>query len=235
VDLLRQGLVEALQLILRRDPALVQVSSLSLLVSLSATLLAALVGIPAGVALATGQFRGKGLIQTLVNTGMGLPPVVVGLVITVLLWRSGPFGALQLLYTPQAMVLAQFIVAAPIVTGLSRSALELLSPDILQALRVDGARGLAIGRELVRAALPQVLVAVAAGFGRATAEVGASLMVGGNIAGHTRILTTAITLETGRGNFALAIALGILLLCLAFLVNSALHWWPRIGVPASAA
>jgi tungstate transport system permease protein len=234
MDLLRQGFLDALQLILRRDPTLFQVSSLSVLVSLSATALAAVVGIPAGVALSIGRFRGRGLVQTLVNTGMGLPPVVVGLVITVFLWRSGPLGALQLLYTPQAMVLAQFIVAAPIVAGLSRSALELLSPDILQALRVDGAHNVAVGRELVRAALPQILVAVAAGFGRAIAEVGASLMVGGNIAGHTRILTTDITLETGRGNFALAIALGIVLLVLAFLVNAALHWGPRFSTLVEA-
>jgi tungstate transport system permease protein len=227
MDLLRQGFIQAIQLILQRDPTLLQVSVLSLLVSLSATLLAALVGIPTGVALAVGQFPGKGLLQTLVNTGMGLPPVVVGLIITILLWRSGPFGALHLLYTPQAMVLAQLIVATPIIAGLTRSAVELLSPDILQALRVDGAGRFTSGRVLTHAALPQVLVAVAAGFGRAIAEVGASLMVGGNIVGYTRILTTDITLETGRGNFALAIALGIVLLGLSFLVNLALHWTPR--------
>jgi tungstate transport system permease protein len=235
VDLLRQGLIEAILLILRRDPTLLEVSSLSLVVSLSATLLAAVIGIPTGVALAIGHFRGKVFVQTLVNTGMGLPPVVVGLVITVFLWRSGPLGPLQLLYTPQAMVLAQLIVAAPIIAGLTRSAIELLSPDILQALRVDGAHGPAIGRELVRVAQPQVLVAVAAGFGRAIAEVGASLMVGGNIAGHTRILTTDITLETGRGNFSLAIALGIVLLALSFIVNLTLHLSPRLGVPATTA
>lgn len=229
MDLLRQGFLDALQLIIHRDSTLLQVSALSLIVSLSATLLAAVFGIPAGALLAVSRFRGQDLLQTLVDTGMGLPPVVVGLTITIFLWRSGPFGALQLLYTPEAMVLAQLIVAAPIVTGLTRSALALLSPDLVQALRVDGAHDLSIGRELVRAALPQVLVAVAAGFGRAIAEVGASLMVGGNIAGHTRILTTDITLETGRGNFALAIALGIVLLCLAFLVNLALHRGGRLA------
>jgi tungstate transport system permease protein len=230
MDLLRQGFLEALTLIVQRDPTLLQVSALSLAVSLSATLLAALTGIPVGVALAVSNFRGQGFVQAIVNTGMGLPPVVVGLVITILLWRSGPLGALQLLYTPPAMVLAQFVVAAPIVAGLTRSALELLSPDLVQALRVDGARFPALGRELSRAALAQILVAVAAGFGRAIAEVGASLMVGGNIVGYTRILTTDITLETGRGNFALAIALGIVLLALAFVVNVALHWAPRIAV-----
>ena len=224
MDLLWRGLVDAAQLILSRDPTLLQVTSLSLLVSCAATTLAALAGIPAGVALTTGRFRGRTFVQVLVNTGMGLPPVVIGLVITVLLWRSGPLGGLQLLYTPAAMVLAQFIVAAPIVAGLTRAALDLVSPEMVQALRVDGADRVTVGREIVRSALPQVLVAVAAGFGRAIAEVGASLMVGGNIAGYTRILTTDITLETGRGNFALAMALGMVLLVLAFAVNLVLHW-----------
>ncbi len=219
MDLLWQGLVEGVRLILRADPELVRIASLSLAVSLSATLLAAGVGLPAGIALATGRRGEWGLVGALVNTGMGLPPVVVGLVVTMLLWRSGPFGFLRLLYTPPAMVLAQFVVAAPIVAGLTRSAVALLDPDLLHALRADGAGSFALGRELIGAALPAVRVAVAAGFGRAIAEVGASLMVGGNILGQTRVLTTAITLETSRGEFALAIALGLVLLALAFGVN----------------
>jgi len=229
VELLWQGLVEAVRLILRADPELVRIASLSLGVSLSATLLAAGVGLPAGVALATGRRGDRGWVQALVNTGMGLPPVVVGLVVTMLLWRTGPFGFLQLLYTPPAMVLAQFIVAAPLVAGLTRSALTLLDPDLLQALRTDGAGNFAMGRELIRAALPAVRVAIAAGFGRAIAEVGASLIVGGNILGQTRILTTAITLETSKGEFALAIALGLVLLALAFGVNLGLSG--RAGGP----
>ena len=226
MDLLWQGLRDGVALILRADPELLRIVGLSLVVSLSATLLAALAGVPAGVALATGRFSGRGLAQTLVNTGMGLPPVVVGLVVLLFLWRTGPLGALQLLYTPTAMVIAQFIVAVPIVAGFTRAAVELLDADMLPALRVDGAGRLAAGRELARGALPQVLVAVAAGFGRAVAEVGASLMVGGNIKGETRILTTAIALETSRGEFALAIALGLVLLLLAFGVNV------LIGLPA---
>ncbi|MBI4492050.1 MAG: ABC transporter permease [Chloroflexi bacterium] len=227
MDLLWQGLVEAGQLILRADPELVRIAALSLGVSLSATLLSALVGVPVGAALALGRFRGRALLQALVSTGMGLPPVVVGLVVMLFLWRSGPFGLLQLLYTPSAMVLAQFIVAAPIAAGLTRSALEGLDPDLAQALRVDGAGEVALGCELVRAALPQVLVAVAAAFGRAIAEVGASMMVGGNIRGQTQILTTAIALETSKGEFALAIALGLVLLALAFAVNAGLTWRER--------
>lgn len=232
MELLWQGLLEGLGLIVRGDPELRQIVALSLAVSLSATLLAAVVGVPAGVALATGRFRGRALLQTLVNTGMGLPPVVVGLVLMLLLWRTGPFGPLQLLYTPAAMVLAQLVVAAPIAAGFTRAALELLDPEVHYALRVDGAGAFTAGRELVRAALPQVLVAVAAAFGRAIAEVGASLMVGGNLKGETRILTTAIALETNRGEFALSIALGLVLLVLAFVVNLGLGWPVRTAARA---
>ncbi len=219
MDLIRQGLVDALRLLAARDPATLRVAGLSLAVSGLATLLAALAGVPLGAALALRRFPGRGLLTGLVNTGMGLPPVVVGLGVSILLWRSGPLGALALLYTPAAMVLAQVVVAAPLAAGLTRAALGLVDPDLVGALRVDGAGEGRVGWELLRAARPQVLVAVAAAFGRAISEVGASLMVGGNILNQTRILTTAIVLETGRGEFARAIALGLILLALAFLVN----------------
>ena len=227
MELLWAGLRDAASLLLAADPEVVRVAALSLRVSLVATALAAALGVPLGVALATRRFRGRTLLNLLVNTGMGLPPVVVGLVVTLLLWRTGPLGFLGLLYSPTAMALAQLVVAAPIVAGVTRSALELIDRSVLEALRVDGAGGAAAGRELVLAALPQVLLAVAAGFGRAISEVGASLMVGGNLAGQTRILTTAITLESSRGDFARAIALGAILLALAFLVNAALAWRAR--------
>src|SRR4051794_27495201 len=145
---------------------------LSLIVSISATVLATLVGVPVGAALALGRLGGRGLIQGTVNTGMGLPPVVVGLGVSILLWRSGPFGFLHLLYTPGAMILAQFIVAVPIVAGLTLAALQAVDRDTLWALRSDGASEPVVGREMVLAALPQVMVAVAAGFGRAISEVG---------------------------------------------------------------
>jgi tungstate transport system permease protein len=157
-----------------------------------------------------------------VNAGMALPPVVVGLVVMLLLWRTGPLGALRLLFTPTAMVIAQVIVALPLIAGFTRAAISLLEPDLVLAMRADGAGETRIGRELARAALAQVLIAVAAGFGRAISEVGASLMVGGNIVGQTRILTTAIALEAGRGDFALALALGLILLLLALGVNALL-------------
>jgi ABC-type tungstate transport system substrate-binding protein len=230
VDLIAESLVAAVGLILRADPALLQIAALSLAVSGSAALLAALVGIPLGVLLHLGQFRGRRLLTLLVTTGMGLPPVVVGLVVTLLLWRSGPLGALRLLFTPQAMVIAQFVVALPFVAGLTKAALGLLDVALVEALRTDGAPEWRVGFELVRAAWPQMLVAIAAGFGRAISEVGASLMVGGNIVGQTRIFTTAIALETGRGEFALALALGFILLALALLVNAAIGTLGRAAV-----
>lgn len=227
VELLWDGIADAFWLLLRGDPEVARVALLSLQVSIGATVVAAVLGIPLGAGLAMGRFRGRGLANALVNTGMGLPPVVVGLVVTIFLWRTGPFGFLGLLYTPTAMGLAQTIVAAPLIVGFTRGAVEMIDPDVLHAMRADGAGGLVAGRELVFAAWPQVLVAVAAGFGRAVAEVGASLMVGGNLVGQTRILTTAITLETSRGDFAKAIALGTILLALAFLVNAGLAWRGR--------
>ncbi len=230
MDLIWQGFAGAFRLLVERDPAILRIAALSLAVSGLATALAALVGVPLGVLLALRPFRGRAFLSSLVNTGMGLPPVVVGLGVSILLWRSGPLGPLALIYTPVAMVMAQFIVAMPLAAGLTRSALALLNIEIAEALRADGASEWRLGWEIVGAARPQVLVAVAAAFGRAISEVGASLMVGGNIAGSTRILTTAVTLEVQRGEFARAIALGILLLGLAFLVNAALASGARLGV-----
>ena len=227
MELIGEALVAAVRLILAGDRELGHIAGLSLTVSGTATLLAALSGIPLGAALHLWRFRGRRALVALVNSGMGLPPVVVGLVITILLWRSGPLGPLRLLFTPQAMILAQLIVAAPIVAGLTRAAFDLLDPELASSMRVDGAGEARVAWELAQAARGQLLVAVAAGFGRAIAEVGASIMVGGNIVGQTRILTTAIALETNKGEFALALALGMVLLALAFLVNAALAWGQR--------
>lgn len=191
----------------------------SLVISGLATLLAALLGVPLGVVLASGRFPGRRVLVALVDTGMALPPVLVGLAVMMLLWRTGPLGALELLYTPAAMVLAQLIVALPLAAGLTRSAIAALDPDLIAALAVDGAGPWTSGCELIRAARPQISQAVAAAFGRAISEVGASLMVGANVAGETRVLTTAITLEASRGEFPRALALGAVLLLLALLVN----------------
>jgi tungstate transport system permease protein len=222
MDLVWEAIGDAAGLVARADPELMRIAGLSLLVSGVATAIAAAIGIPLGVALHIGHFPGRGPATTLVNAGMAVPPVVVGLLVTLLLWRTGPFGALRLLFTPQAMVVAQVLVATPLVAGFTRAAISLLDADLAPAMRSDGAGEVRIARELAQAALPQVLVAVAAGFGRAISEVGASLMVGGNIVGQTRILTTAIALESSRGDFALALALGLILLALALCANGLL-------------
>jgi tungstate transport system permease protein len=222
MDLIWQAIGDAIGLIVRADAELMRIASLSLLVSGAATVLAAAIGIPLGIALHVGRFPGRVVAAVLVNAGMALPPVVVGLVVLLVLWRTGPLGPLRLLFTPTAMVIAQVIVAVPLVAGFTRAAISLLDPDLVLAMRADGAAETRIGGELARAALAQVLVAVAAGFGRAISEVGASLMVGGNIVGQTRILTTAIALESGRGEFALALALGFILIVLALGINAVL-------------
>jgi len=187
-DLVTEALADAVRLLLGRDPELLRIAALSVAVSGAAAILAALLGVPLGAALHLGRLPARRPLALGVNTGMGLPPVVVGLAVTLLLWRTGPLGALRLLYTPPAMVLAQLIVAFPLVAGFTRAALDLLDPDLALALRADGAGDRRVAYELVRATSAQVLVAVAAGFGRAIAEVGASLVVGGNIVGQTRIL-----------------------------------------------
>ena len=198
------------------------VTLLSLEVSGLATALSLLIGLPLGTALALGRFPGRGALFSLVNTGMGLPPVVVGLAVAMLLWRSGPLGELRLIYTPLAIVIAQLIIAAPVVTGLTAVALQQLDPRLqLQLLGLGASRTqmvLALWRE---ARLP-LIAALIAGFGSVISEVGASMMVGGNIRGQTRVLTTAIVLETGKGEFERALALGALLLVLTFLINAAL-------------
>lgn len=230
MDLLWEALSAAVGLLVRADPELLRIAGLSLGVSGIATGIAAALGVPFGVALHLGRLPARRALNLLVNTGMGLPPVVVGLVVTILLWRTGLLGPLGLLYTPTAMVVAQVLVAFPLVAGFTRAALGLLDPDLAPAMRADGAGEQRVGYELVVAAWPQVLVAIAAGFGRAISEVGASLMVGGNIVGQTRILTTAITLETSKGEFALALALGGILLLLALAANALLGATSRESV-----
>ena len=219
MDVLGDGLIEALRLLLTGDQDTWAITGLTLRVSLAATAIAFLIGVPVGTALALGRFRGRRLLLALANTGMGLPPVVVGLFVTVLLWRAGPLGGLGLLYTPTAMVVAQAAIASPVVVALTATALQQVDPDFLLQMRGLGAtRFRALGALLVEAKLP-LLAAGLAGFGAVVSEVGAAQMVGGNIAGETRVLTTAAVLATSRGQFALAIAFGLVLLVLAFAVN----------------
>jgi tungstate transport system permease protein len=221
VDVLGDGLIEALRLLLTGDEDTWAITGLTLRVSLSATVVAFLLGAPVGIVLALGRFRGRRVLLAVANTGMGVPPVVVGLFVTVLLWRAGPLGALGLLYTPTAMVIAQAAIAAPIVVALTATALQQVDPDFLPQMRGLGAtRFRALGALLVEAKLP-LLAAALAGFGAVVSEVGAAQMVGGNLAGETRVLTTAAVLATSRGQFALAIAFGLVLLLIAFVVNLA--------------
>jgi len=222
VGLIWDGLVRAVGLVLSGDPEVLGITWLSLRLSATATLLSLVVGIPLGTALALVRFPGRRFAIALVNTGMGLPPVVVGLFISILLWRSGPLGFLELLYTPPAIVMAQFVIAAPLVVGLTLAAVQQIPERFrLQMLALGASRGQLLW-VLVREARLPLLAALMAGFGAVISEVGASLMVGGNIRGQTRVLTTATVLETGKGNFDVAIALSVILLGLTFLVNWAL-------------
>ncbi len=224
MELVGRGILEAIRLLLTGDPDVWRITWLSLQISGGATLLSLLVGVPLGTVLALARFPGRGLAISLVNTGMGLPPVVVGLFVTVLLWRNGALGFLELLYTPTAMVLAQFVIAAPIVIGLTLAAVQQVPEKFrLQLLGLGASRAQMVWTLLREARLP-MLAAVMAGFGGVISEVGASLMVGGNIKGSTRVLTTATVLETSKGNFDIAIALSVILLAITFLVNWALTW-----------
>jgi len=231
VALVWDGLRQALGLLAGGDADVFGITLRSLEISGAATCLSLLLGIPLGVALALGRFPGRGLAISLVNTGMGLPPVVVGLFVSILLWRSGPFGFLEWIYTPIAMVLAQLVIAAPIVTGLTLAAIQQI-PDRfrLQMRGLGASRGQLLWVLLREARLP-MLAAAMAGFGGVISEVGASLMVGGNIRGQTRVLTTATVLAASKGNFDVAIALSVLLLAIMFLVNAALTWIQQRRAP----
>jgi tungstate transport system permease protein len=219
MDLVWSGTRQALALLAGADREIWGILWLSLQVSGTATLISLALGVPAGAALALARFPGRGLVVSLVNTGMGLPPVVVGLFVTLLLWRGGPFGDLEILYTPAAIVVAQAVIAAPIVTGITLAAVGQVPREFrLQLLGLGASRAQMVWLVLREARLP-MLAAVMAGFGGIISEIGASMMVGGNIKGQTRTLTTAMVLETGKGNFEVAIALALLLLVLIFLVN----------------
>ncbi|HCK67108.1 MAG TPA: tungstate transporter permease [Anaerolineae bacterium] len=199
-----------------------QITLLSLQVSTVATLISLLIGLPFGTWLALGNFRGRSILLSIINTGMALPPVVVGLVVAMTLWRSGPLGDLRLIYTPIAIIIAQVIIAAPVVTGLTAAALEALDSRLQQQLLGLGASKLQMIWYLWWEARLPLLAALMAGFGSVISEVGASMMVGGNIKGQTRVLTTAIVLETSKGEFEIALALSALLLILTYLINLAL-------------
>lgn len=219
MDLILEGLVKAFQLIIALDPEVLGITWLSLKVSGLATFISVLIGISTGMIVALTRFPGKKFVVSVVNTGMGLPPVVVGLFVTVFLWRNGPLGFLGILYTPTAMILAQAVIATPIVMGISIAALQNLPAKMRLQILSLGATRLQMVWILIREARLPLMAAVMAGFGGVISEVGASIMVGGNIQGYSRVLTTATVMETGKGEFSVAFALSIILLLLVFIVN----------------
>jgi tungstate transport system permease protein len=224
-----QGFAAAFRLIITLNPELVRIVLLSLQVSGSALVLATLIGLPLGAYLALRRVPLRGLVISLLNTGMGLPPVAVGLFLYLILSRSGPMGFLSLLYTPVAMVIAQCILALPIVASLAHAAIASVDPVIRQAAITLGATPSQEGLAIIKEARHGITAGVIAGLGRVMAEVGAILIVGGNIAGYTRGITTTIALETDKGNFELAIALGIILLTISFAITLALRFVQRQG------
>ena len=219
MDLVADGLAKALALVLHGDPEVLGIALLSLEVSGLATLVSVVLGISLGAAVALNEFRGKRAVVALVNTGMGLPPVVVGLFVSILLWRNGPLGSLGLLYTPAAIVIAQAVIATPIVMGISISALQALPAALRTQILALGATRAQMVWMLVREARLPLMAGVMAGFGGVISEVGASIMVGGNVRGYTRVLTTATVMEVGRGNFDVAIALSAILLAACLGIN----------------
>jgi tungstate transport system permease protein len=219
MDLILEGILKAFYLLITFDPEVMGITLLSLQVSGTATFISLLIGISIGTLVALTEFPGRRFVVSLINTGMGLPPVVVGLFVSIFLWRSGPLGFLGILYTPTAMILAQAIIATPIVMGITLAAIQALPKNLRLQILALGATRLQMVWILVKEAKLPLLAGVMAGFGGVISEVGASIMVGGNIKGYSRVLTTATVMETSRGNFDVAIALGIILLLLAYFIN----------------
>lgn len=237
MELIWQGLAKAFELVFGGNAEVWEITWLSLKISSIATLVSLLLGIPLGITLAMTRFPGRPLAVASINTGMGLPPVVVGLFVSIFLWRSGALGFLELIYTPMAMIIAQIIIAFPIVAGLTMASFQSLNPNLgLQLLGIGASKPQLLWLLCKEARLP-LLAAVMAGFGGVISEVGASMMVGGNIRGQTRVLTTATVLETGKGNFDMAIALSLILLALSFALNFVLTHiqqreqlrWPKLS------
>ena len=219
MDLIWDGIREAARLWWAGDREIIEITLRTLAISSAATAIALAIGIPLGAVLALRRFWGRGLIVASVNTGMGMPPVVVGLVVALFLWRTGPLGDLNLIFTPYAMVIAQLLLSLPLVVGFSLASIQSVNPRLIGQMWAMGANRWQVLWLLIRETRLGLLAAVMAGFGAAISEVGASMQVGGNLVGETRVLTTATVLETSRGNFEVAIALSLILVVLAFLVN----------------
>jgi tungstate transport system permease protein len=222
LDLLWEALGEAWRLLSTGDGDVYQIALRTLLITGSSTLVAMAIGIPTGLALALARFPGQRAFGTIVNAGTGMPPVVAGLLVAMLLWRSGPLGSLGLIYTPGAIVIAQALIATPIIVAVTAAAVMSLPPRLRLQIRAMGANDAQYLWLVAREARLPLLVAVMAGFGAVISEVGASMMVGGNIAGETRVLTTAAVLEVSRGRFGTGLALGFILLALIVAVSAVL-------------
>jgi tungstate transport system permease protein len=222
VDIIVEGIKQAFILLFTLDPEVLGITWLSLKISGTATFISLFIGISVGTAVALTKFPGRRFVVSLINTGMGLPPVVVGLFVTIFLWRNGPFGFLEILYTPTAIIIAQTVIATPIVMGISLAAMQALPANLRLQILALGATRLQMVWILIKEAKLPLLAAVMAGFGGVISEVGASIMVGGNIKGFSRVLTTATVMETSKGNFDIAMALSIILLLLAFAINAVL-------------
>jgi tungstate transport system permease protein len=219
MDLILEGIKKAFWLLITFDPEVMGITLLSLQVSGSATFFSLFIGISIGATVALSKFPGRRIVVSIINTGMALPPVVVGLFVTIFLWRNGPLGVLGVLYTPTAMIIAQAIIATPIVMGITLASIQQLPQKLRLQILALGATRIQMVWILVKEAKLPLLAAVMAGFGGVISEVGASIMVGGNIKGYSRVLTTATVMETSRGNFDIAIALGIILILLAYFIN----------------
>jgi tungstate transport system permease protein len=219
MDLIFAGIKQAFFLITTLDPEVLSITLLSLKISGTATLISLLIGVSTGTVVALTRFPGRNFVVSLINTGMGVPPVVVGLFVMIFLWRNGPLGFLEILYTPTAIILAQTIIATPIVTGISLAAMQQLPQNLRLQILALGANRFQMIWLLIREARLPLLAAVMAGFGGVISEVGASIMVGGNIKGYSRVLTTATVMESSRGNFDIAIALSLILLLLAYVIT----------------
>ncbi len=229
MQLIWEGLVKAFEILMTLDSQVLEVCWLTLRVSGTATLISVAIGVPLGCLLALSRFPGRGFLVSLANFGMGLPPVVVGLWVSIFLWRSGPFGPLNLIYTPTAIIIAQAVIASPIVTSFTLAAIQQVSPRLRLQMKALGANQLQMYWMLIKESRLGLLAAVMAGFGGVISEVGASMMVGGNIQGMTRVLTTATVMEVSKGAFDVAIALSIILLLLAYTVTAVLTTFQQWG------
>lgn len=219
MELLIRGITEAFKMIVDGDPEILRVTLLTLRISGLATMLSVLVGIPVGMYLAVRNFWGRKFLISIFNTGMGMPPTVAGLWVTIFLWRYGPLGFLDMMYTPMAIMIAQFVIACPMVIAFSVASIQNIRPGIHEQIKALGATRFQYFYLLVREARLSLIAAVIAGFGAVISEVGASMMVGGNIKGYTRVLTTATVMEVSKGHFEIAIALGTILLLLAYSIT----------------